>query len=332
MRRNSELFRHRQHYRSKTTGGIGGSALISPELKDGLKQGMRSLLEKAGLAQLSSTIPPAHNKKTLHLIMKPDALAEIEEEEAREGKSKSSKSAIWNSKRPSSGGRATLGNSSTENPGVRRGSADDAFSDPMRIYPAGQYESSRSSLDSKRPTYLSENYYSGGTHRRVRSISFSNDRNNTMDIREWIRLHSTTAFRRHRGNNQEFGWTKLTSGRNNRPTKTPLLESGIIQNEMTGIQYEASFYATDDDFLMKSSVRAFFKENALDSNDAVLFTIPSSSRDSSITLEGTDPHPTLQDFVFSIQEDSNSRRQRGLKWLLLIYIIWCFIIVRFAGN
>lgn len=37
--------------------------------------------------------------------------------------------------------------------------------------------------------------------------------------------------------------------------------------------YEAEYYASDDDFLMKSSVRAYFRAQALEQNDALLFNL-----------------------------------------------------------
>ncbi|KAJ3076042.1 hypothetical protein HDU98_005991 [Podochytrium sp. JEL0797] len=41
--------------------------------------------------------------------------------------------------------------------------------------------------------------------------------------------------------------------------------------------YVAEYFASDDDFLMKSSVRAVFRENALEAEDAVLFTLPGTN-------------------------------------------------------
>lgn len=39
------------------------------------------------------------------------------------------------------------------------------------------------------------------------------------------------------------------------------------------IQYEAKFFATDDDYLMKTEVREIFKKNAIQPNDYMLFTL-----------------------------------------------------------
>ncbi|KAJ3128007.1 hypothetical protein HK098_005343 [Nowakowskiella sp. JEL0407] len=56
--------------------------------------------------------------------------------------------------------------------------------------------------------------------------------------------------------------------------------------------YDAKYYASDDDFLINSSVRAYFKENALDSVDAVLFTITAENLD--VSSEEVEQHPALR--------------------------------------
>ncbi|KAI8802072.1 hypothetical protein BJ742DRAFT_653000, partial [Cladochytrium replicatum] len=55
------------------------------------------------------------------------------------------------------------------------------------------------------------------------------------------------------------------------------LEAGFPP--LTASTFTAKYYASDDDFLMHASVRTYFRANALESDDAVLFTIPSSSQD-----------------------------------------------------
>lgn len=44
------------------------------------------------------------------------------------------------------------------------------------------------------------------------------------------------------------------------------------------IQYEATFFATDDDFLMKNEVREIFKKHSLNADDYMLFTLHATSQ------------------------------------------------------
>lgn len=44
------------------------------------------------------------------------------------------------------------------------------------------------------------------------------------------------------------------------------------------IQYEANFFATDDDFLMKNEVREIFKRNSINPDDYMLFTLHSNNQ------------------------------------------------------
>ncbi|KAJ3337092.1 hypothetical protein HDU93_001665 [Gonapodya sp. JEL0774] len=65
-------------------------------------------------------------------------------------------------------------------------------------------------------------------------------------------------------------------------------------DQASPVTFNLLFHSTDDDFLMHASIRAYFKANALDPNDAVLFTLNSTTSrpTSEAGDQGTD-HPLL---------------------------------------
>lgn len=89
-------------------------------------------------------------------------------------------------------------------------------------------------------------------------------------------------------------------------------------------------------FLMTASVRAYFKEHALESTDAVLFSIPSSVSDR-IILEGAQRHPALPNFLYAVREEEEedfirlvrTRANKGLKWMILSYVVFSVFVVKF---
>jgi hypothetical protein len=103
-------------------------------------------------------------------------------------------------------------------------------------------------------------------------------------------------------------------------------------NEIKEIIFEAPFYATDDDFLMKSSVRAYFKQNALEPDDAVLFTLPSLT-DNVIMLDG-EQHPALANFNYVLENQMRNETRvlvkinKSLKWLLICYLVFAFVLIK----
>lgn len=143
----------------------------------------------------------------------------------------------------------------------------------------------------------------------------------------------------------------------------------ISINEEDGVEdgtiyYKAKFYATDDDFLMHSAIRHFFKANALESIDAQLFTINTSSHNNpnmnvtpSARLErivtghetylldpmviGNMRSPILTRSVDSSESNAvptsrwrrainNMKMNKGLRWLVLMYMIFGFLLIRFV--
>ncbi|CAB4475736.1 hypothetical protein RhiirA5_359526 [Rhizophagus irregularis] len=152
-------------------------------------------------------------------------------------------------------------------------------------------------------------------------------------------------------------------------TQSPTKDSHSISiNEEEGVEdgtiyYKAKFYATDDDFLMHSVIRHFFKANALEPMDAQLFTINTSSHNNpnvnvtpSARLERIvtghetyllDPmvignmRPPVARSIDSNELNAvptsrwrralnNMRMNKGLRWLVLMYMIFGFLLIRFV--
>ncbi|KND03754.1 uncharacterized protein SPPG_01209 [Spizellomyces punctatus DAOM BR117] len=348
---------------------------------------------KAGLGRFLGIGQHGVRKRTLHLIMRPDAFENVveevvplTEEEGGKGKGINGKGVFVRGKiRPLS---AESGRKVKEDPPEgrrsRRNSMDDAFAEGDGIKMGTRVSSSRqeddrssegrSSLDGGAHAGTA-NYRVGSTtpkiHRRVRSISFSNEHHGVLNLQDWIKMHSEddkvspsgpvngresnngassnkTAIQRLRSTNGHTSHTAPSSSRRQhsppprqqRRTRTPLLEQALSPTSPSipePFYFVAKFYATDDDFLMKAAVRAYFKENALDTSDAVLFTIP-SSRDENEVLEGTEDHPALMGFVYAVSEEDeeggwlgrSSGGSRGLKWILLCYVAFGFLLIKFV--
>lgn len=158
----------------------------------------------------------------------------------------------------------------------------------------------------------------------------------------------------------------------NNPTISSTKESPILNDESgkenDSIYYKAIFYATDDDFLMRSAVRQFFKSNALDSTDAQLFIIntsPHNNPHATTTINGATPSVRLERMVTNngtylidpmiispaqtrrgsrnvSNNDipssrwrrmlNNLRMNKGLRWLVLMYMIFGFLLIRFVVS
>jgi hypothetical protein len=104
------------------------------------------------------------------------------------------------------------------------------------------------------------------------------------------------------------------------------------------LYYVAEYYGTDDDFLMKASVRAYFKENALESDDAALFSI--ALDDESHETDGlvTEPHPVLPNVSMAASQQESvleamTMVQKNSKSLFLILVpIVIFMVITFVGR
>jgi len=105
------------------------------------------------------------------------------------------------------------------------------------------------------------------------------------------------------------------------------------ENENTVI-FRAEFYATDDDFLMRRDVRTYFKENALEEKDSILFTL---SNNTTIINEGNTidsvQHPLLSFINYTFFDDTLTGESlnvfsSGIKWLLCGYFLFAFLLVK----
>jgi len=186
---------------------------------------------------------------------------------------------------------------------------------------------------------------------KIHTNSYLNEKNNKLSIYDWIKIHSTSPLS---ANNEKINnlmkkfdkdlpsassdstKTKDTAETridvdSNDSDETKKLKEDII-NEINEIIFEAPFYATDDDFLMKSSVRAYFKQNALEPDDAVLFTLP-NLMDNYVMLDG-EQHPALANFNYvldrQMQNETRVLRKinKSLKWLLLAYLVFAFVLIK----
>lgn len=147
------------------------------------------------------------------------------------------------------------------------------------------------------------------TYTKIRSISYQNNSDGVNSISEWIKLHTQHEAKR----------CKVEAKKSRADASTPLVKECI---------WEAHYYASDDDFLMDSKVRAYFKENALEKDDALLFSLPSSNPS---TYSDTIQHPALSNYAISYQDSSGNiyRISAGKLRLVLIFLLSiCIILVR----
>ncbi|OUM61395.1 hypothetical protein PIROE2DRAFT_62528 [Piromyces sp. E2] len=101
------------------------------------------------------------------------------------------------------------------------------------------------------------------------------------------------------------------------------------------VVFRAEFYATDDDFLMRRDVRSYFKENALEEKDSILFTL--SNNPTTINQEGNAinaiQHPLLSFINYTFFDDTATNEtlnvfSNGIKWLLAAYFLFAFLLVK----
>ncbi|CAI2169940.1 12427_t:CDS:2 [Funneliformis geosporum] len=208
--------------------------------------------------------------------------------------------------------------------------------------------------------------------------AFTSDNNNSSTSGNLEKLLSSIKIKNYNNSNnnnnkdsqssKEFSISFPKNDVNTNPSSS--LENESILSPTTtvthidvgdnSIHYKATFYATDDDFLMRSTVRQFFKSNALDPVDAQLFTI-NSPHNVSTTINTTPPSARLErmvtnngtEFFDSTSSPSHSRRNsqsnhvntsrwwrtihnlrmnKGLKWLVLMYMVFGFLLIRFVVN
>ncbi|KAI9090803.1 hypothetical protein DFS34DRAFT_584913 [Phlyctochytrium arcticum] len=320
---------------------------------------------KPGLGRLLGLGQHGVRKRTLHLMMKPEAVDHTVEEVALLTEAESSNGKGYKGKGHSSRNRLrpcsaeSLKDAIRKPSRSRRNSMDDIYADGISMNmtteavaasAAEPTVGSRSSLDG--PSQGGDaNVRTGSTtpkiHRRVRSISFANEVDVLDDASaDNDQPKSATINRPGRPTNITLPLIHNTrrpafppAPNGHRPRRTPLLEQALSPCSPGSytpepFYFTAKYYATDDDFLMKSNVRAYFKENALETSDAVLFTIPSSREDTEV-LDGAEDHPALLGFMYAVSEEdeegffSRGNGTSGLKWLLLTYIIIGFVLIKY---
>jgi len=107
------------------------------------------------------------------------------------------------------------------------------------------------------------------------------------------------------------------------------------EEEEAKIVFRAEFYATDDDFLMRRDVRSYFKENALEEKDSILFTLSNSSTTANTGGEAINAiqHPLLSFINYTFFDDTATNDtlnvfSSGIKWLLAGYFLFAFLLVK----
>ncbi|KAI8817110.1 uncharacterized protein EV422DRAFT_542466 [Fimicolochytrium jonesii] len=348
---------------------------------------------KAGLSRLLRVGQHGSRKRTLHLIMRPDAVENViedavplTEEEGGKARPKEGKQVVSRRKmrphsaQPDLSERDTRLQSPVDRNALaapkfdksRRSSMDDAYAESNGINSVtSPIPLQTGVVDTNGAHGTTANFRAGSTtpkiHRRVRSISFTNEHHPTQTAQDWMRTHnqgtepllptSKPDLSSHTRSlaipNPLTSHTHSTSQsisistrRNPSPTRyrprgrTPLLEQALSPSSPfipEPTYYIARYYASDDDFLMKSAIRAYFKQNALETQDAVLFTIPSSRDENThLVMEGTEDHPALTGFVYAVSEDEDvgwfgigGRNVRLFKWMLLGYVLFGFVVIKF---
>ncbi|CAJ0759573.1 1715_t:CDS:2 [Entrophospora sp. SA101] len=121
-----------------------------------------------------------------------------------------------------------------------------------------------------------------------------------------IKKHnSLSSFKQSNNDNSISSSSTDEFTNNNTMTSSMPKDDDPEKNQM--IFYEALFYATDDDFLTRSSVRQYFKSNALDYMDAQLFTINAVPQSPHATnaLNSTPPSAQLERIMTDNNNDNN---------------------------
>ncbi|KAJ3176165.1 hypothetical protein HK101_010497 [Irineochytrium annulatum] len=275
-------------------------------------------------------------RKTLRLIMRPEALLEDETEDVLLS-------------------MLDMSGAATAKEGWgRRNSADDAFvvthsTSPNAKKPQARRVKSSLGFKSGPAGRVGASPTSGTTWRKVRSTSYLNETQSGLTklaLEDWVRDRTQvvlmpapqTGRRSSKESQQEegrvdllgdvemsvvFGSSRKDQGKVGSMSSSPAKSLTAPPNLL---YYTAEFVGTDDDFLMKASTRAIFKENALEMADAVLFTISNGNGE-----EDHSQHPALANFVYAVEEGDDVRlmNSRALRWIVFGYGVIGFVVVRF---
>lgn len=145
---------------------------------------------------------------------------------------------------------------------LRRNSADDAYSDPPTPL-ASSVPSLPGSTKQENAVDFSYLEETDASYRKVRSITFHNNRDGARSVAEWVHMHNGNK-KRGRSLDRPNISGRLKDDENE-------MDRSILGEEAPA--WEARYFASDDDYLMQASIRAYFKKQALETQDTVLFSI-----------------------------------------------------------
>ncbi|RHZ69530.1 hypothetical protein Glove_283g111 [Diversispora epigaea] len=228
-----------------------------------------------------------------------------------------------------------------------RWSADNSIQKPSKIF-----EPEHSNNIKKVKSFLSSPSFHLEKNLDIKTkeseiINLQNDNEVRLNIidEENLNISSTT-------NHTTTMPTLQSSFKTSSSQKSNELESSIFY-------YKATYYGTDDDFLMKTRVRQYFKANALDPSDSQLFAINSSAQNLGETRTTGTFMTTRRHFNRLIPENGflidrigdynpnqlpqtsqsarnswsrsfrNIRENKSLQWMILMYFIIGFLILYF---
>jgi hypothetical protein len=142
-------------------------------------------------------------------------------------------------------------------------------------------------------------------YRNIRSVGFQNNNPTGLTMEQWLQSKHSPV---------EISFS---------PRKRKEKEVVVKINT-----YYAHYYASDDDFLMFSHVRKFFKKNVLDSSDSILFAIQDS------TVNTGEEHPMLENLAFLMGDDNLASPifTVRLKVFIVLFGIASFVVVKFLSN
>ena len=173
---------------------------------------------------------------------------------------------------------------------ARRNSEDDAFSEVKMVPSIVSLEHQPRNIVKLEQEQLRRE----SIHKKIRSRTFRNEHHRgSVNIEDWVleQLNHDKALKfqvqeqskqkarsKHQATTIEKGAVRK---RSSSPSKKQAGEVKIAVPpsplHLTHKYITAEYYATDDEFLMKSTVRGYFKKNALEQTDYVLFSLTVAS-------------------------------------------------------
>ncbi|EPZ31010.1 hypothetical protein ROZALSC1DRAFT_26433 [Rozella allomycis CSF55] len=98
-----------------------------------------------------------------------------------------------------------------------------------------------------------------------------------------------------------------------------------VKNDPEPLTFDLEYFATDDDFLMKSSIREYFKQMSVEENDYVLFTLYPSDQ-TAVPMPDVAP----AEFVPSLSNLYGVLRRKNIKWFVLIYLAVSSVVLNYV--